>query len=109
MPGRILGVQSQQARNVYKVLERHLDCESSAVFGDSVHLVCRDLENAREKARVALVRPVLPMPDCRRGPSLEDVFVSLMGNRMEFREPRGGVFPPGKRGERGRFSTLLIP
>jgi ABC-2 type transport system ATP-binding protein len=105
MPGRILGVQSQQARNVYKVLERHLDCESSAVFGDSVHLVCRDLENAREKARVALDEAGVAYGRiAEEEPSLEDVFVSLMGQS-------DGVSGAPGRGvsawEEGREGTVL--
>ncbi len=92
MPGRILGIQSQQARNVCKVLERHLECESSAVFGDSVHLVCRDLETAHQKAREALDNAGVPYGQIgEEKASLEDVFVSLLGQSREVVQEPGGV------------------
>jgi ABC-2 type transport system ATP-binding protein len=89
MPGRILGIQSSQPRNACKLLERHVACESSAVFGDSVHLVCRDLEIAQEKAREVLVKAGIPYGHMgEEKASLEDVFVSLLGHsRQEAQEP----------------------
>jgi ABC-2 type transport system ATP-binding protein len=95
MPGRILGIQSSQARNACKVLERHVACESSAVFGDRVHLVCRDLEGTLGKAREALENAGVPYGQIgEEKASLEDVFVSLLGESREIVQmPPGGVVP----------------
>lgn len=98
MPGRILGIQSSQPRNACKLLERHVACESSAVFGDSVHLVCRDLETAQRKAREVLEKDGIPYGHMgEEKASLEDVFVSLLGqSRSEAQEPGDTGSTPGQ-------------
>ncbi len=97
MPGRILGIQSSQPRNACKLLERHVACESSAVFGDSVHLVCRDLETALGKAREVLDDARVPYGHVgEEKATLEDVFVSLLGKSQEVALEPGEALSAGE-------------
>ncbi len=80
MRGRILSVRSDQARAVSRLFSRDLPSISTTVFGDTVHVVCEDLETTRSAAQRLLDEQGLPYRDIREAmPSLEDVFVSVMG------------------------------
>jgi len=80
MRGAILSVQSPKARAISKVLREHLDCESVNVFGDTVHIVTQRPEITGPEARRLIEGRGLPLEDIRRqAASLEDVFVSVLG------------------------------
>jgi len=82
MKGHVLTVRSPQARQINKLLQRHLAKNDVNVFGDTVHIVCDDATATVNKARELIQRHHLPMGDIREAvPSLEDVFVSMMGRR----------------------------
>jgi ABC-2 type transport system ATP-binding protein len=81
MRGEILAVQSTKARDISRMLRQELACESVNVFGDTVHIVTRTPDRTESEARRAIEARGLPMKDIRRpAPSLEDVFVSVLGD-----------------------------
>jgi len=98
MRGRILSVHSEQARAVSRLFSRHLPCISSTVFGDTVHVVCDDIETTSAAARQLLDDWGLPYREVREAvPSLEDVFVSVLDQESgtaEGAEPARTVSPP---------------
>jgi ABC-2 type transport system ATP-binding protein len=98
MRGRILSVYSEQARAVNRLFSRHLPCISTTVFGDTVHVVCDDLETTSSAARKLLDDRGLSYREMREAvPSLEDVFVSVLDQEtgtVEGTEPERAASPP---------------
>ena len=80
MHGKILSIHSDQARAVSRLVARHLSTANTTVFGDTVHVVCDDVEATRTVVKRLLDDNGLPSGDMREAvPSLEDVFVSVLG------------------------------
>lgn len=80
MDGRILSIRSDQARAISRLVARHLPSDSTTVFGDTVHVVCEDVETTRTMVKRLLDDHDLPAGDMREAiPSLEDIFVSVLG------------------------------
>ncbi len=79
MEGRILAIRSRQARQVVSLLRGKSFTISVNLFGDTIHLVCRDLEETSEQVKNLLDRERLGYDRMRETkPSLEDIFVSLL-------------------------------
>ncbi|MEX1299521.1 MAG: ATP-binding cassette domain-containing protein [Desulfotignum sp.] len=83
MEGEVLTLQSPVARKIHQILNGRLEGASANVFGDRVHMVCTDPEAAEAAARTLLREAGLEPPEFQKAaPSLEDVFVSMMGDRQ---------------------------
>jgi len=79
MPGRILTIRSSRAREVTTILEGRTSATAVNTFGDSVHLVCPDIDRATEEARRLLELAGVDWDHMKESsPSLEDVFVSVL-------------------------------
>jgi ABC-2 type transport system ATP-binding protein len=85
MRGTILEVRSDQPRKTAAVLRDRIGKESVGLFGDRVHVVTREPERSEREVRSALAEHGISSADVRAvEPSLEDVFVSVLGG------PHGG-------------------
>ncbi len=80
MDGRILAIRSRQARKIVSLLRGQPFTKSVNLFGDTVHLVCGDSKKTGEQIVDLLQREKIDYDQVRETrPSLEDVFVSLLG------------------------------
>jgi len=80
MVGEILAIRSRQARQVVSLLRGKSFTQSVNLFGDTVHLVCGDSEATAGQVARLLGEANLQHEQVKRTrPSLEDVFVSLLG------------------------------
>jgi len=80
MDGRILAIRSRRARQVVGLLREKPFTISANLFGDTVHLVCRDCKETSEQVIALLDLEKLNYEQIRETkPSLEDIFVSLLG------------------------------
>ncbi len=99
MRGRILAVRSDRARQVQHVLRAAGEGGRVDLFGDRIHLVVGDLEAAAARITAHLNQAGLDFDAPREAaPSLEDVFVSILGRPAGAEASGGiGVFPPLER------------
>ncbi len=82
MRGTILEIRSSQPRRANAVLREQLVGESVGLFGDRVHVVSHQPEASARRAEAILAAAALPAAGIRPiEPSLEDVFVSVLGQR----------------------------
>lgn len=80
MRGSILEVRCSQPRRAAAVLRQKLAAESVGLFGDRVHVVSADADGTAADVRAILAQGNLPFLGIRPiEPSLEDVFVSVLG------------------------------
>jgi ABC-2 type transport system ATP-binding protein len=80
MRGTILEVRSSSPRRATALLRERLRAESVGLFGDRVHVVSRDPEAAARRTEQVLEEAGLSVFGIRRAePTLEDVFVSVLG------------------------------
>jgi len=80
MPGGIVAVKSADSRSAARVIRDKAPCASAILFGDTVHVACDDPVAAASVIEAALQQAGTPALDIREvAPSLEDVFVSMMG------------------------------
>ncbi len=80
MDGRILAIRSRQARKIVGLLREKPFTKSVNLFGDTVHLVCEDSKDTHDQVVDLLEREKIDFAQVRETqPSLEDVFVSLLG------------------------------
>ncbi len=82
MHHRIVAVRSPQARKISRILRREVsDAISVNVFGDSVHVVCRDADTVASQVTAALAAQNITAEEIREvPPNLEDVFVNTLGS-----------------------------
>ncbi len=80
MSKNILSVRSGMPRQASRVLRRALaGSVNVGLFGDSVHIVCRDPDQTTQEAREILHEANISIQEIRRiPPSLEDVFVNTI-------------------------------
>jgi len=79
MNGRILTIRSSRAREITAILKGRTFATAVNTFGDAVHLVCPDIDQAAEATRDLLQRAGIAWDHMQEAPpSLEDVFVSVL-------------------------------
>jgi len=84
MPGALISIRTSRSREVSRQLRESQDLEGVEVFGDTVHVACKDYETATQKVRSLLKQAGLPFDDIRpQVASLEDVFVHMMAQSDE--------------------------
>lgn len=89
MRGSILEIRASDPRRAAAVLRRQPGLPSVGLFGDRVHVVTLEPEQAKLQSEEALIREGLSISSLGViEPSLEDVFVSVLG-REKGAEPNG--------------------
>jgi ABC-2 type transport system ATP-binding protein len=84
MRGTILEIRSPQPRRATSLLRQELGKEAVGLFGDRVHVVTHEPEGSVRRVQSILAAAGLTASDIRPiEPSLEDVFVSVLGQRGE--------------------------
>ena len=80
--GKIVAVRSSEARKINRVLAKEIKCESINVFGDNVHVLTSDPYDTEREITDLLGSKKITCNEIRtQDPSLEDVFVSILGNK----------------------------
>jgi len=81
MPGVLLEIRTSRARLAARLLREQLADIQVGLFGDRVHLVCNDPVLAEQSARAVLQAGGVAISSLRPiEPSLEDVFIAVLGN-----------------------------
>ncbi|MHB8766709.1 MAG: ABC transporter ATP-binding protein [Deferrisomatales bacterium] len=84
MRGTLLELRASEPRKAAELLRREARADSVGLFGDRIHLVTREPEGAAARARELLAGAGLELRGLRPiEPSLEDVFVSVVGRLEE--------------------------
>ena len=79
MHGDIVAIRSRDAWDITRLIRENLDCSSVNVFGDTVHVVCDQVENVMERAGALISDAGLSIDSMGvMAPTLEDVFVSVL-------------------------------
>jgi ABC-2 type transport system ATP-binding protein len=79
MRGTILEIRAAEPRRVTALLKERLRAASVGLFGDRVHVVTADPEQAAREASAILAEAGVPVAAVRAiPPSLEDVFISVL-------------------------------
>jgi len=79
MRGTILEIRTAEPRRVTALLKGRLRAASVGLFGDRVHVVTADPEQAAREASAILAEAGVPLAAVRAiPPSLEDVFISVL-------------------------------
>lgn len=82
MPGVLLEIRSRQPRRAARLLREQLPAARVGLFGDRVHLVCTEPAAAEPAARTVLQSAGIDLLAIRAvEPSLEDVFIAVIGDR----------------------------
>jgi ABC-2 type transport system ATP-binding protein len=90
MRGTILEVRASQARQAMRLLRAGLAAESVGLFGDRVHVVTSEPGEVAVRIQAILTDAGVSLASIRQiEPSLEDVFVSVLGDE------RGGTADAG--------------
>jgi len=81
MVGTLLGISSRHSRQIRKLIDGKLECESVEVFGDNVHVVTKDPEAAKGCIERHLKEAGIEYGEIRElVPTLEDVYISVLGD-----------------------------
>lgn len=81
MNGKVLFIRSPEARKTTRLLKKGLPGLNVNVFGDTVHIVCEQIQETQEKALELIQAAGLKIDEIKEAqPSLEDVFVSMMSH-----------------------------
>jgi ABC-2 type transport system ATP-binding protein len=84
MRGTILEIRVPQPRQAANLLRHRLAAESVGLFGDRLHVVSTRPEETSRQAGALLAEAQIPIDAMRTiEPSLEDVFVSVLGDRSD--------------------------
>ena len=79
MRGAIIEIRMDDPRHAVAVLRNRLPNTTVGLFGDRVHVVCREPERTAPEAEAALSQAGLSVLAIRTiEPSLEDVFISVL-------------------------------
>ncbi|MBU0972345.1 MAG: ATP-binding cassette domain-containing protein [Proteobacteria bacterium] len=82
LKGQVLTIRSQDARKINRLLAEKLNGLIVNVFGDTVHVVCEQVQETRKKALGLIQEANLRMDEIKQAlPTLEDVFVSMMSQK----------------------------
>ncbi len=107
MRGAILEIRAAEPRKAAAILREKCPARSVGLFGDRVHVVCDAIDETAAQAASILAAAGLPPAEVRPvAPSLEDVFVSVVGREEQGpavgeQGPGTGGQGPGTGGERG--------
>ena len=104
LPMNILALRCGQSRQAGRILRRQLtDAISVDIFGDSVHIVCRNPDETKRKASNILSQADISILEIGRiAPSLEDVFVNTI-------TPQNGDEDPSQSTEEATGTLSSIP
>ena len=100
MPGKILTIQSPDARKINKLLQtKQLQTGRPAldvnVFGDTVHIVCSSIEDTKKQVMELIRSSSMKVGDIRQAlPSLEDILINMMEKNTPSDKPlvlKGGT------------------
>jgi ABC-2 type transport system ATP-binding protein len=84
MRGTILEIRAEEPRQAVAVLRGRLSAVSVGLFGDRVHVVSLEPERTAAEAKAALAEAGFDVVGIRAiAPSLEDVFISVLGEKGE--------------------------
>jgi len=87
--GKIVAVRSSEARKVSRLFSRKMRSESINVFGDNVHVLTSNPYDTERQVRELLEAGRIPWNEIRtQAPSMEDVFVSILGGNSDKKEIR---------------------
>ena len=87
MKGTLLEIITPQARKVAGLLQHSMPDATVGLFGDRVHVVVKDQKTAEQSIEKHLKENQLTLNEIRViEPSLEDVFVSILGEKEEVNE-----------------------
>jgi ABC-2 type transport system ATP-binding protein len=90
MDGRIISIKSAKARQIVGALRGLPLAKSVNLFGDTVHLVCAGGNVCEEHVATLLHQANAGYQQIRETePSLEDIFVSLLGDNVQNALPTG--------------------
>ncbi len=112
MDGRILAIKSPKARQIVSALRGLPLAKSVNLFGDTVHLVCAGDKDCEEQVATLLHQANADFQQIREiEPSLEDIFVSLLGaNEQAAKVPDGGELrlPPISDTNKGHLPAVQV-
>jgi len=84
MDGSILAIRSDHAREIVSLLQPQTFSRSVNLFGDTIHLVCDHSRETEAQVTHLLAENNVDFQQIREiQPSLEDVFVSLLGGKSK--------------------------
>jgi ABC-2 type transport system ATP-binding protein len=88
LDGRIVAIRSNSARQLSHLLRDQPFTKSVNLFGDTVHLICQPDQDTDARIYRVLAESGLDHDKIREiQPSLEDIFVHLLGSRDQLRTP----------------------
>ncbi len=80
MKGKLLTLQSPDARKITRILRQGLHGLDINAFGDTVHIVCENVEKTRAIALDLISKTDFQVNEIKEAqPGLEDVIISMMG------------------------------
>ena len=80
MQKKVLTLQSPDARKINRLLQQGMTGSDVNVFGDTVHIVCEEVEKTRTMALDLIRTTGFQVREIREAqPGLEDVIISMMG------------------------------
>ncbi len=80
MKGKVLTLRSPDVRKINKLIQDGLPGLNVNVFGDTVHIICREIQDTKEKTLELIQTKGFMIDEIKEAsPTLEDVFVSMMG------------------------------
>ena len=96
MPQRLVALHSANSREAARILQEKLAGATSVdLFGDSVHIICRDPDAIMGATRRILETAHIPIKDLKPvDPSLEDVFVAMVKPDEKTSSAAGPGSPP---------------
>lgn len=93
MKGRVLSLQSPKARKITRILRQGLPGLDINTFGDTVHMVCEDIETIRTQALSLMQETEARVDEIREvQPGLEDVIITMMGQHSQTAPDTAALF-----------------
>ncbi len=90
MKEKILTIRSPDARKINTLLRKQWPGLGVNVFGDTVHIICDNFSETREKALDLIEDEGLRLTDIKQAsPTLEDIFISMISKKKQPQTPEG--------------------
>ncbi|MFA5902808.1 MAG: ATP-binding cassette domain-containing protein, partial [Desulfobacula sp.] len=110
MKGKVLTLQSPDAREITRILRQGLSGLDVNAFGDTVHIVCEDVEKTRTIALDLVGKTKFQVNGIREAqPGLEDVIISMMGKNPEPFSFSGPKIPEAFSPEGALHKEIILP